>query len=111
MVSLLIVDEEEVLARLTPHAAYIERTPLTMRHHNRRLIRKSLTFSKNLTMHRAAAAWEDLCHNFVPRHKSLRIPVVDEPGRRWRECTPAMAARLTDHSWTVKELLTTVIIP
>jgi hypothetical protein len=30
---------------------------------------------------------------------------------RWQQRTPAMAARLTDHIWTVKELLTVVLVP
>ena len=30
---------------------------------------------------------------------------------RWQPRTPAMAARLTDHIWTVKELLTVVLVP
>ena len=30
---------------------------------------------------------------------------------RWQARTPAMAAGLTDHVWTIKELLTTVVIP
>jgi hypothetical protein len=103
-------EPEVVLAHLTPHTAYSERTQLTMRQHNRRLVRNGLTFSKELAMHRAAAAWEDLCHNFVHPHKSLRVR-VEEPDRRWQPRTPAMAAGLTDHIWTVKELLTIVIIP
>ena len=30
---------------------------------------------------------------------------------RWQQRTPAMAARLTDHIWTVNELLTVVLVP
>jgi IS1 family transposase len=51
-------------------------------------------------------------HNFVLPHVSLRQPLRDpEPtnGRGsekvWRPCTPAMAAGLTDHVWTLKEVL------
>lgn len=102
-------DPETVLAHLPPHTNYSERTHLTMRQHNRRLVRKGLTFSKDVAMHRWAAAWEDLCHNFVHLHKSLRRR-VEEPGRRWEPRTPAMAAQLTDHPWTIRELLTTVVI-
>ena len=41
-------DEEEVLERLGKSTAYIERTHLTMRLFNGRLVRKTLAFSKQL---------------------------------------------------------------
>jgi hypothetical protein len=51
-------------------------------------------------------------HNFVLPHASLRQPlVVPEPTngsgstKLWRPCTLAMAAGLTDHVWTLKEVL------
>ena len=51
-------------------------------------------------------------HNFVLLHPSLRQPLlVPEPtngsgsAKRWRPCTPAMAAGLTDHVWTLHEVL------
>src|SRR5262249_1499000 len=51
-------------------------------------------------------------HNFVLPHASLRQPlpapeVTNGRGSatRWRPCTPAMAAGLTDHVWTLKEVL------
>ena len=51
-------------------------------------------------------------HNFVLPHASLRQPlsapeVTNGRGaaKRWRPCTPAMAAGLTDHVWTLKEVL------
>ena len=51
-------------------------------------------------------------HNFVLPHASLRLPLpVPEPthgtgsARLWRPCTPAMAAGLTDHVWTLREVL------
>jgi len=51
-------------------------------------------------------------HNFVRPHASLRQPLaVPEPtngagsAKVWRPCTPAMAAGLTDHVWSLKEVL------
>ena len=51
-------------------------------------------------------------HNFVLPHASLRQPLpVPEPtngsgsAKRWRPCTPAMAAGLTDHVWSLQEVL------
>jgi len=60
--------------------------------------------------YRAAASWEDAYYNLIKSHKSLRLRVHDLPGRKWQERTPAMAALLTDHVWTVKELLTLIPI-
>ena len=51
-------------------------------------------------------------HNFVLPHTSLRQPLrVSEAtngsgsAKMWRPCTPAMAAGLTDHVWTLQEVL------
>ena len=104
-------NEEQVLALLGKSTAYVERTHLTMRHFNSRLVRRTLAFSKNLEMYRASAAWEDLVYNFARPVKTLRVEVFNDPNRRWRPRTPAMAAGLTDHIWTVKEFLTTVASP
>ncbi len=62
-------------------------------------------------MYRASAAWEDLVYNFVRPVKTLRVEIHGDPKRRWQPRTPAMAAGLTDHIWTVKELLKTVAPP
>ena len=61
-------------------------------------------------MHKAAAAWEDIAYNLMRPVKTLRSEVLNDPVRRWLPRTPAMAAGLTDHIWTVKELLTTLTI-
>ena len=104
-------DEDEVLKLLGKSIAYVERTHLTMRLFNGRLTRKTLAFSKLLEMYRASAVWEDLAYDLVRPLKTLRVEVFDDPNRRWKPRTPAMAAGLTDHIWTVKELLKTVVPP
>lgn len=91
--------------------ACVERTHLTMRLFNGRLVRQTLGFSKDLACYRASAAWEDAVYNWVRPLKTLRQAVTDPPGRRWQPRTPAMAAGLTNHIWTLKELLTTVVAP
>jgi len=105
-------EEESLLDIFEEHTAYIERTHLTMRQMNSRLIRKGLGFSKELSMHRAAASWEDAIYNLTRTHKSLRIdltgPLNGRPGRRWKRRTPAMAAGLTDQVWSTERLLRTV---
>jgi hypothetical protein len=104
-------DREEVLRLLGSSTAYVERTHLTSRHFNSRLVRKTLGYSKIVEMHRAAAAWEDIVYNLVRPLKTLRLEVFNDPMRRWLPRTPAIAAGLTDHIWTVKELLMTLPIP
>jgi hypothetical protein len=101
----------EVLTLLGASTAYIERSHLTSRLFNGRQVRKTLAFSKDLALHRAAAAWEDSYYNLIRPHKSLRRRAQGDPQRRWQPRTPAMAAGLTDHIWTVKELLTTLPVP
>ena len=82
-----------------------------MRLFNGRLTRKTLAFSKKLDLFQASVAWEDLIYNFARSVRSLRILACGEPHRKWRHRSPAMAADLTDHIWTVKELLFSVPTP
>jgi len=104
-------DTKEVLRLLGSSTAYVERTHLTSRQFNSRLVRKTLGYSRIVEMHRATAAWEDIVYNLVRCLKTLRLEVFNDPIRRWLPRTPAMAAGLTDHIWTVKELLTTLPVP
>lgn len=99
---------DNLIQLLGQTTAYIERSNLTSRLFNGRQTRKTLAFSKDLSYCRAAATWEDSYYNLVKPHKSLRLPVVDIPGRKWKPRTPAMAAELTDHPWTIIELLSTI---
>ena len=103
--------KSELIALLGKSTAYIERSNLTSRLFNGRQVRKTLAFSKKVEAYKAAAAWEDGYYNLVRSHKSLRLPVSDAAPQKWLRRTPAMAANLTDHIWTVKELLTTLPIP
>jgi hypothetical protein len=103
--------QAEVLELLGKSTAYVERSHLTSRLFNARQVRKTLAFSKNIDNYRAAAAWEDAYYNLIRPHKSLRLPMTDAWPQKWRPQTPAMAARLTDHIWSVKELLTSLPLP
>jgi hypothetical protein len=103
--------QAEVLELLGKSTAYVERSHLTSRLFNARQVRKTLAFSKHIEHYRAAAAWEDAYYNLIRPHKSLRLPIADAWPQKWQPQTPAMAARLTDHIWTVKELLTTLPLP
>jgi hypothetical protein len=101
----------QVMALLGKSTAYIERSQLTSRLFNGRQVRKTLAFSKDVQAYRASAIWEDCYYNLIRPHKSLRLPVQDGSLRKWSPQTPAMAANLTEHIWTVKELLTTLPLP
>jgi len=48
-------------------------------------------------------------YNFCWPHESLRVRASG--GRKWRERTPAMAAGLTDHLWTLEEMLRYRVLP
>ena len=105
-------DSEKVKDVLGEHTAYVERTNLTSRQMNGRLVRKTLSFSKELRFLKAASALEDALSNFTRPLKTLHHALeTPSTGTRWQQRTPAMAAQLTDHIWTVKELLTVVLVP
>ena len=105
-------EAEEVKALLGEHTAYVERSHLTSRQMNGRLVRKSLSYSKRLRFLHAACSWEDWVYNVTRPVKTLRVEqVAGYAQQRWQPRTPAMAAGLTDHIWTIKKLLSTVVVP
>lgn len=106
----ILGSREEVLRLLGKSTVYVERTHLTMRLFHGRLTRKTRAFSKGLEMDRASATWEDLVCNLACPLKTLRLE-ISTLGRRWLPRSLAMAAGRTDHLWTVKELLWTVVLP
>lgn len=103
-------EQEEVMGSLYGHTSYVERTHLTSRHMNGRCVRKTISYSKKLAMLEASCAWEDIVFNLARTVKTLRQEVNDGR-RRWRQRTPAMAAGLRDHQWTIEEILTVVVRP
>lgn len=89
------------------NTSYIERDNLSVRQHNGRVVRKTLSHSKDWQMHQASIDFEDAVHNFVRAHSSLRTELSEPQGRcRWQKRTPAMVAGLTDHIWSIRELVT-----
>ena len=50
-------------------------------------------------------------YNFCWEHDSLRRPAVGDAGAKWQGQTPAMAAGLTDHRWSLVELLRLRMVP
>jgi transposase-like protein/IS1 family transposase len=72
--------------------SHIERTNLSVRMGMRRMTRLTNAFSKKAENLKAAFALWLTFYNFCRVHKTLR-------------CTPAMAAGIADHIWSVRELL------
>lgn len=89
------------------NTAYVERDNLTSRQSNGRLVRKTLSHSKKEYFLQRHIALEDAIYNFVRPHSALRLELPEPAayGRKWEQRTPAMAADLTDHIWSLEELL------
>jgi len=89
------------------NTAYVERNNLTMRQSVGRLVRKALSFSKNVHFLQRHIDLDDTIDNFVKPHRALRRRVRGgkPQGRKWQQRTPAMAAGLPDHVWSLEELL------
>jgi IS1 family transposase len=72
--------------------SYVERQNLTMRMSMRRFTRLTNAFSKKVENHEAAVALHFMYYNFARVHQTLRV-------------TPAMEAGVSDHVWTLSEIL------
>ena len=97
-----VLDESENSQTL--NTSYVERWFGTQRHFNARKKRKSYTFSKELSYHEACTWLVVLWYNFGWCVRTLRQKVQRKPPRYYQR-TPAMAAELTDHVWSMEELL------
>lgn len=71
----------------------VERANLSVRMHLRRFTRLTNAHSKTLLHLKAAVSLYIAFYNFVRVHQTIRL-------------TPAMQAALTDHVWTIQELIT-----
>ena len=96
----------------------LERFNLTLRHALAPLTRKCLGFCKDRAQLRRRVTFYQAFYNFARPHQSLRLalPAPAEPDvglfqRKWQPRTPGMAAGLTDHVWTFRELLTAKFEP
>jgi IS1 family transposase len=83
---------------------HIERYNGTDRHRNARKVRKTYRFSKDWEVHEAVTHFVAFSGNFCQPVRTLRQKLRRKEGRRkWRQRTPAMAAGLTDHIWSMAE--------
>jgi IS1 family transposase len=85
------------------NTAFVERQNGTDRNRNARKVRKTYCFSKDWDVHDAVTYFTMYTYNFCWPVRTLRQR--DSHGR-WRHRTPAMAAGLTDHVWSLWEWLT-----
>lgn len=87
------------------NTAYIERLNATFRSALASLVRRGRAIARKEVGLTAGMYLVGCAYNFCCYHESLRMPAPDGANRKWHERTPAMAARLTDHCWTMLELL------
>ena len=101
----------------TINTSYVERCNLTMRQRNRRVERKSQGFSKMIAFHKAQMTISIAYYNFCLHHSSLKryegtkplhfTPAMAEPpiASALHRLKSAQEAGITDHPWTMLELL------
>jgi hypothetical protein len=88
------------------NTAFIERLNATFRSRLAVLVRRSRALIRNPESLEPLVYLMGCVYNFCTVHKSLRLKLyVGRSGYRWVQRTPALAAGLTDHIWSVKELL------
>jgi len=100
------------------NTAFIERVNLSIRQHVAAVGRRVMTLCKGEDGLRQQLALYHTYYNFCLPHASLRQPLPEpEPtnsngsAKRWQPRTPAMAAGLTDHVWTLREVLLSRVPP
>jgi hypothetical protein len=94
------------------NTAFIERVNLSIRQHVAAVGRRVSTLCKGEEGLQQQLVLYQVYYNFCLPHASLRLPLLQpEPtkgngsAKRWQPRTPAMAAGLTDHVWTLREVL------
>jgi hypothetical protein len=81
--------------------SHVERQNLTMRMVMRRFTRLTNAFSKKIEFQAHAVSLNFMYHNFAGPHQSLR---VTHPNGTYAKRTPAMAAGIASHIWSVQEI-------
>ena len=86
------------------NTAYIERLNATFRSRLSRLVRRGRALAHQTVPLHAGLYLVGTVYNFCTDHASLRVAGIIN-GHKWLPRTPAMAAGLADHRWSVQELL------
>ena len=91
---------------------FVERLNLNIRQRVAAIGRRVNTLCQGAAGLRAQLALLHVYHNVVVPHASLRQPLLvpevttgHGAAKVWRPCTPAMAAGVTDHVWSLKDVL------
>jgi transposase-like protein/IS1 family transposase len=92
------------------NTSFIERLNATFRSRLAALVRKGRALARTTETLHYGMYLVGTIYNFCTCHDSLRIPGLTG-GRKWLQRTPAMAAGITDHQWSVHELLTFKVPP
>ncbi len=87
------------------NTAYVERLNATLRSCLVTLVRRGRAIAHKDGVLAAGMYLVGCAYNFCWYHDSLRVAALEEASHKWQERTPAMAAGLTDHRWTMLELL------
>ncbi len=94
------------------NTAFIERLNATFRQRLASLTRRTRTLARKADTLVAGMYIVGCLYNFCDPHKSLRLRLsVGRFGHRWVQRTPAIAADLTDHIWTLAELFAFKVPP
>ncbi len=107
----VVVGTEEAVARVILatrggaqiNTAYIERLNATFRAHLAPLVRRGRGLAHGTALVESGMWLVGCAYNFCWAHESLRLRAIG--GYKWQERTPAMAAGLTNHAWTLDEVL------
>jgi len=87
------------------NTAYIERLNATFRQRLSSLVRRTRALARQPETLQAGMYVLGCVYNFCTYHHSLRVPYyLSQYTRRWLQRTPAIAAGLTDHRWSIAEL-------
>jgi IS1 family transposase len=94
------------------NTAFVERLNLDLRQRVAAVSRRANTLCKGEDSLGQHLVLFQSYHNFCLPHASIRLPLAapestkgSGSAKRWQPCTPAMAAGLTDHVWTLQEVL------
>jgi hypothetical protein len=91
----------------TVNTSFVERHHGTDRHRNARKARRTYRFSKDWRVHEAMTYFTMYSYNFCWPVRTLRRR---DGGGAWQGRTPAMAAGLSDHVWSLKDWLTFSVV-